>query len=349
MRTTLFIGCLMAAIAASIMVANAATDHARIMTERTIALEKSLNEEQKAKLFLSFDDEARVGWSFLPGERKGLKLYDMNLEQRALARHIFAAALSDAGMRKVENIESLEDVLRVMENDNKSRDREKYTLAIFGKPGTGKPWGLRWEGHHVSLNWTIVDGALIASTPQFLGSNPGEVREGPRKGLRVLSVEEDLARSLVKSLDDAQRTACVVNDTAPPDVITRMDREAAMQEDNGVAYAALNTEQQGILNALIDEYANVQAAELAAARIERLKSAGMDKIRFAWMGGLEKGVGHYYRIQGPTFIIEYDNTQNDANHIHTVWRDFEKDFGRDLLLEHYKAAANTAHPDEHIH
>ena len=349
MRAPFFIAGLMAAIALSIVVTHAATDPVRLMVERAQALEQSLDDEQKAKLFLPFDDDARLGWSFFPGERKGLTLYDMHLEQRDLARHVFAAALSDAGMRKVENIESLEGILYELENKNKSRDREKYTLAIFGTPGTEKPWGLRWEGHHLSLNWTIVDGKLIASTPQFLGTNPAEVREGPRKGLRVLSVEEDLARSLVKSFDDAQRATALLGDTAPADIITRMEREVSMLEDKGVAYADMTPAQQGMLNALIDEYASVQAPELARTRIERLKAAGMEKIRFAWMGGLEKGQGHYYRVQGPTFIIEYDNTQNDANHVHTVWRDFTNDFGRDLLLEHYKAAANSANPAEHVH
>ena len=349
MRAPFFIAGLMAAIALSIVVTHAATDHVRIMVERAKELELSLSDEQKAKLFVPFDDAARIGWSFFPGERKGLTLYDMSLEQRELARHVFAAALSDRGMRKVENIESLEDVLHALSPNDTSRDREKYTLAIFGTPGTEKPWGLRWEGHHLSLNWTVADGKLIASTPQFLGTNPAEVLEGPRKGLRVLSVEEDLARSLVKSLDEKQRTTGILSDTAPADIITRMEREVSMLEDKGIAYAEMTPAQQGMLNALIDEYASVQAPELARERVERLKAAGMEKIRFAWMGGLEKGEGHYYRVQGPTFIIEYDNTQNNANHVHTVWRDFKNDFGRDLLLEHYKAAANASQPDGHVH
>lgn len=349
MRLPFLIAAPAALVAAAIVATHAGADHARLAAERVQALAATLAPEQRAMLFVPFDDESRVGWSFFPGERKGLKLYDMSDAQRELARDVFATALSASGQRKVEDIESLEDILRAANPNDASRDRDLYTLAVFGEPGAEKPWGLRWEGHHLSLNWTVVDGKMIASTPQFLGTNPAEVLDGPRKGLRVLAAEEDLARALLNSLDEQQRAACVLGDKAPADIITRMDREAAMQEDKGLAFSAMTPAQQGMLNALIDEYASVQAPALARERVERLKAAGMDNIKFAWMGGAEKGQGHYYRVQGPTFLIEYDNTQNNANHVHTVWRDFKGDFGRDLLLEHYQSAANPAHPGAHAH
>jgi hypothetical protein len=163
-----------------------------------------------------------------------------------------------------------------------------------------------------------------------------EVRDGPMKGTRVLSAEEDLGRSLVKSLSTAQRTNAVLNPSAPSDILTSNQRKAAIQEDKGIAYSQLSKEQQGTLLALIEEYLGAQPRAQARERLEKIRHAGFDEIKFAWMGGLERGEGHYYRVQGSTFLIEYDNTQNNANHIHCVWRDFNGDWGEDLLAEHYR-------------
>ena len=298
------------------------------------ALKSSLDEAQSAKLMLPFDAEARIGWSFLPGERQGLAVGEMKPEQEALAAKILQTCLSESGYAKVTSIRDLEDVLREMEN-SPTRDRTKYYFAIFGAPGGKDAWAVRYEGHHLSLNWTIVDGQVIASTPQFLGSNPGEVRQGPKQGQRTLGVEEDLARTLLESLTEEQRKAAILSDTAPADIITRMDREAAIQEDKGVAFVDMTDAQKAMLVTLIEEYAHVQRPDLSEVRLKKVHDAGLDTVKFAWMGGVEKGQGHYYRVQGPTFLIEYDNTQNNANHVHCVWRDFEGDFGRDLLKDHY--------------
>jgi len=328
----------------------AAPTAAEQMAARIAALKPLLNETQLQALQIPFDDEARIGWSFLPGERRGLKLNDLTQDQHAAVLSVFEAGLSEKGFKKVEAIRSLEYVLRELEPGSDAyRDPGKYALAVFGDPQTAAPWGVRWEGHHLSLNWTVIDNKIISSTPQFLGSNPATVKSGSKKGLRLMAVEEDIARALLKSLDETQRAACILGDTAPADIITRMDREALILEDKGVAYGDLSPEQQGMMQTLIDEYAHVQAPELAEARISRLKEAGLNTVKFAWMGGLESGQGHYYRIQGPTFLIEYDNTQNEANHIHTVWRDFNNDFGRDLLLEHYKSHRKHDHPHKHDH
>ena len=341
MRTPFFIAILTTALAVTLVSTHAGTTTAAQLTERVQSFEKGLTPEQRAKAFLAFEDDAREGWSFLPGERKGLTLAEMSDEQRLAVRVLYTAALSTRGLEKVRGVQALEDILHEMENGNPGRDPSKYTLAVFGTPGGKDPWMLRWEGHHLSLNWTIIGNAVISSTPQFLGSNPGEVPEGAHKGLRVLAAEEDLGRALVKALDETQRAVCVISAKAPSDILTARERQAAIQEDKGIAYAQLSAPQQAMMMTLIEEFANVQNAELAGVRREKVKAEGLDTLKFAWMGGLEKGEGHYYRIQGKTFILEYDNTQNDANHVHVVWRDIANDFGRDLLLEHYQ---NTPHP-----
>lgn len=325
-----------------------AEDPIGTITQKLGAFSAAMDSVQTEKFHIAFGDESRMGWSFLPGERKGLPLAEMNAAQESLLFDVLRALLSASGFEKIETIRSLEDVLRALNPKDTSRDKTKYYIALFGAPGDA-PWGLRWEGHHISLNWTFAAGKLISSTPQFLGSNPAEVREGPLKGTRALAGEEDIARALLGSLSAEQRTACVTSDKAPADILTRMDREAAIQENTGLRFADMNEAQRGLLIDLINVYTSVQLPDVAAERVRKIRQAGMEEIRFAWMGGLEKGQGHYYRVQGPTFLIEYDNTQNNANHIHTVWRDFNGDFGRDVLKDHYRAHANPAHPTEHIH
>lgn len=301
---------------------------------KTQALLQSLDEAQKRQAVMPMDPEVREAWSFFPGEHPGLWFKDMRDTQREAMLEVLRVALGESGYQKAETIRSLEGVLRAAEN-NESRDLERYALAIFGDPADTGAWGLRWEGHHLSLNWTVVDAKIASSTVQFLGSNPAEVRAGTKVGTRVLAREEDLARELVHALDSEQRKRAIVSDTAPAEILTRIEREAAIQEDTGIAFGALNAQQQGLLEAILHEYASIQPVEVAAARLAKVRAAGMNAVKFAWMGGIERGEGHYYRIQGPTFLIEYDNTQNEANHAHSVWRDFAGDFGRDLLKEHY--------------
>ncbi|MGH8167288.1 MAG: DUF3500 domain-containing protein [Woeseiaceae bacterium] len=300
----------------------------------------ALDEEARATVALPFDAEERFNWHFVPKPRAGLALKRMSADQQRVAMDLLEAGLSEKGYTKAETIRALESVLAEIEEDPVRRDPELYYVAIFGEPSTTGTWGWRFEGHHISLNWTIVRGTSIASSPQFLGSNPAEVRSGPMRGTRALAAEEDLARALLGSLNDAQMAQAVISRAAPDDILTSNARKAGVQEENGVAYAELSREQRGLLLAVIEEYAGVQPKAVAWQRVERIREAGFDRIRFAWMGGLNRGERHYYRIQGPTFIIEYDNTQDDANHIHSVWRDFDGDFGIDLLEQHYR---NSAH------
>jgi hypothetical protein len=298
----------------------------------------TLDATQRARAQLAFDTEERFNWNFVPMVRAGVPFKQMTPPQREAALALLRAGLSEKGYTKAEAVRALEVILAEIEKNPVRRDPELYYLVIFGEPSADGTWGWRYEGHHISLNWTLVAGASIASTPQFFGSNPAEVRQGPKKGLRVLAAEEDLARAVLASLTAEQRAQSVISPDAPDDILTSNHRKAAMQENRGLRYADMTTEQRGLLMALIDEYAAAQPQALARGRIERLRKAGLEPVTFAWMGGLERGQRHYYRVQGPTFLIEYDNTQNDANHIHAVWRDFDGDFGVDLLEQHYKQA-----------
>ena len=309
------------------------------MSQMALAFLEKLDAEQKSKAQFPFNSEERLNWHYVPMERKGLHYKAMNADQQKAAHALLLVSLSKSGYRKIEAIRQLELVLLDMEKGSgPKRDPDLYYFAVFGDPDQKGTWGWRYEGHHVSLHWTALKGKVVASSPQFLGSNPAEVRSGPQQGTRVLKAEEDLGRALVKSLTPEQRTTAILSETAPGDIVTAAARKAAILEDKGIAYAQLNKEQQGLLMTLVQEYANVQAEEIALQRLDAIHKAGMESVKFAWMGGMEKGQGHYYRIQSATFLIEYDCTQNNANHIHTVWRDFKGDFGADLLALHYHTA-----------
>jgi hypothetical protein len=193
------------------------------------------------------------------------------------------------------------------------------------------------EGHHVSLNFTVVNGR-VATTPSFFGANPAEVRQGPRAGLRVLAREEDLGRELLEALTPEQKGTAIVNKEAYKDILTMNDRQAALKgQPSGLSAAKMTAKQRDLLNAVLEEYAGSFPEEIAQARMEQVKKAGTN-LFFAWAGVEPKGGPHYYRIQSPTFLVEYDNTQNNANHIHSVWRDFNGDFGLDLLKQHYETS-----------
>jgi hypothetical protein len=300
----------------------------------------SLTPELKQKAQFALDADERFNWFYTPVPRKGVTLKDLNEAQRKAAMSLLRAGLSEKGYTKAETIRALEDVLAEIEKNPTRRDKELYYFSIFGEPGPKSTWAWRYEGHHLSQNWTVVNGNALATTPQFFGANPAEVRFGPKKGTRPLAAEEDLAFDLLRSLDDKQRQIAIIDAKAPDDVLTTNKREAAIQEDRGLAYAQMTDAQKAMLVKLIEENAAAQPDAIARERLAKLRAAGLDRVKFAWMGAPDKGQGHYYRIQGPTFLVEFDNTQNDANHIHLVWRDFKGDWGRDLLAEHYKTAAH---------
>ena len=301
----------------------------------------SLSPEQRDRAVFPFDSEERLRWHYVPNEtfpRKGLTIKDMTESQRALAHELLKTGLSARGYLTATSIMELEKVLRAIEGGVRmARDHEAYLFSIFGTPGDKQAWGWRFEGHHVSVRFDVVGAKMTASSPAFFGANPAEVRDGPQKGTRVLGAEEDAGRALLDSLDATQRSTAILPIEAPGDILTTTKGTVDPLSPVGLKASALTRPQRELLMSLIDVYAGLMAADVAAERMDRLKKAGLDNIAFAWAGETEKGKKHYYRLQGPTFLVEYDNTQNDGNHIHSVWRDFNGDFGRDLLREHLKS------------
>jgi hypothetical protein len=246
--------------------------------------------------------------------------------------------LSTQGYLKATSIMALESVLAVIDNNPVVRDPENYYFTIFGIPTTDGVWGWRLEGHHLSLNFAAASGEL-AVTPAFWGSNPAEVRIPPSTGLRVLGNEEDLGRAILAALTDAQRDQAVIADTAAGGIVTGADREARIEGFEGVPVADLSPDQRQHVMALLSEVGHNLQQEFARAQIERMLATGLEGFHFAWAGPATPGEGHYYRLHSPTTLIEYDNTQSDANHVHFVWRDLENDFGVDLLRQHYDGSA----------
>ena len=256
------------------------------------------------------------------------------------AHALMASGLSPIGAGKAEQIIRHESILGRIEGDSAQffRDPGLYFFNIFGRPGGEDRWGWRVEGHHLSLNYTFAGGELQSPTPSFFGANPAEVPDGPEKGLRILETEEELGRDLFMSLSADHRARAVVYADAPRDMITRADREVALGDPVGLPASAMTADQRDQLMTLVRVYLDKNSEELRARALRKIEAEGVDGIFFAWAGGEQRRQGHYYRLHGPSFFVEYDNVQNDANHIHSVWRDIDCDFGRDLLREHYEHA-----------
>jgi hypothetical protein len=316
------------------------------MSTAATAFLSSLSPEQKQKATFPFNSDERLRWNFIPTEgfpRNGLLIKEMNESQRKLAHDLLKTALSQRGYLTATAIMDLETTLGDLERQSRQagrggegfvRDPEKYFFSVFGTPSSKDNWGWRVEGHHVSLHFTVVKGTLVASSPSFFGSNPAEVMEGPKKGLRILADQEDTARSLVMALDDTQRSKAIIQNVALNDIVTTNKVDISPLSPVGLTADAMTPPQRDLLMKLIDVYTSKMADDIAADRKAKIQKAGQDKIAFAWAGETERGKRHYYRIQGPTFLIEHDNSQNNGNHVHSVWRDFNGDFGRDLLREH---------------
>jgi len=298
----------------------------------------SLAPVQKQKAQFAFDSTDRTHWHFIPNEmfaRSGLTLKEMSAPQREAAHALLKAGVSQHGYATTTTIMSLENILRAVEVGGQfARDPDQYFFSVFGTPSPGGTWGWRVEGHHVSLQFTIVKGAVTVSAPTFFGSNPAEVRDGDRKGLRVLGFEEDPARALLNALRSDQKAKAVLSNDAPTDILTMTKLPIDPLAPGGITASEMDAPQREMLMAVVNAYVSLMTPDVAALRTANLRKAGVEKIAFAWAGGSERGKKHYYRVQGPTFLIEFDNTQNDGNHVHSVWRDFAGDFGRDLLREH---------------
>lgn len=367
------------------------------MAEAALQFLAALSAEQGAKARFPFGEaEERSRWYYTPGERGGLPLGEMTPVQQQLAHRLVASGLSAAGYVTVATLIGLENTLDAQEGwrsgaypgrDGPSRRRDPglYFLSLFGEPGGSAPWGWRLGGHHLALHYTIVDGHIVAATPNFFGADPAEAAfVGPGR-LRPLAGEEDLARELLHTLDGEQRATAVISPVAPPDIVQsnrarveegalprpiweifsaplptavvqrlqawyaqestklglRPDHLEAVRHTRvpkGLAAARMSDSQRAILEALVHQYLDRLPEEMAAIERGKIAVAPLSAVHFAWAGGRERREPHYYRLQGPQFLVEYDNTQNDANHIHAVWRDPEGDFGADILAAHYAQA-----------
>ena len=317
-----------------------AHDIAKEMTAAANVFLQSLGDEDRKKVTFEFDDPHRIDWQFIPMKRPGLSFGDLKPQQMLLGTGLLQTGLSHRGYSTSMQVMALESVLHEMENLNPKRDPSKYHLFIFGEPSTEHPWGWRIEGHHLSVSFTVADGQAIASTPLFLGASPAKVAVGNLTGLRVLGEQEDLGRRLVRNLSVKQKEVAVVDPKAPRDVINGPGVVARALQPVGLLAKDMTDDQQGMLRRLIDSFVHQIRPELAAADLKEIEDAGFDNVSFAWMGFIQPEKPHYFRVQGPTFIVEYDNTQSNANHVHIVWRDFKNDFGKDLLKQHYQSQHN---------
>ncbi|GAA5221338.1 DUF3500 domain-containing protein [Membranihabitans marinus] len=298
----------------------------------------SLTEAQRNKTQLEMSDEGRMKWHFLPTrnyKRDGLPLYEMSDDQKESLLTLLKNYLSEAGYEKTQRIIGLEEVLAELENDPEYRDPEKYFVTFYGDPEEDETWAWSFEGHHISLHFTIVDGD-ISMAPRFFGANPARIPSGEREGERTLDVEEDLGLELINTMSAQKQERAIFSLQTFRDIVTMNASKVDPLDRVGIPMKELNKKEKALVWAIIDEFLSAMPIDLAEKRSENIASEEEDEITFGWAGALKLGQPHYYRIQGKTFLIEFDNTQNNANHIHTIWRDFDGDFGRDLIREHYQ-------------
>lgn len=310
----------------------------KAIAKAAAALRDTLSKEQLAQASFAFDDAERLNWHFIPRPRKGLPLRDLEGNALKAAHALIASSLSQAGYEQTLSIMSLEELLYLLEAGDREERRErrnpgKYYISIFGTPSETARWGWRLEGHHISLNFTLDKGEIVSSTPEFFGANPAFVDAGPKRAIRVLGAEEDLGRQILKLCTPEQAKVLHVDTKAPDDLRggNAQGGPNSLHPDNtppvGLPASKMSADQKKVLAQLLDEYLRNMPADVSTKRKSALTAAGFDNIYFAWWGDTERNQRHYYRVQGPTFLIEYNNTQNDANHVHSYWRDMAGDFG----------------------
>ena len=299
----------------------------------------TLDEKLKSKCMFGYDDNERYNWNFVPTTRRGASLYDLDDNQKKLLDEMLTVFLSEQGYKKATGIMSLEGILREVEGrktDDTFRDPKKYFVSIFGTPEMNSLWGWRLEGHHLSLNFTYFNGVIEASTPGFMGANPAVVPSGSRKGLETLKDETELGFALLKLFSADQLKTVVFSANALPEIVTGNSREAKLLEPKGLLYKDMNADQQKAFIRLLNVFVKNYELGFSSKLWEKIQKAGVDNLSFAWAGATSPGGGTYYRIQGPMLQVEYDNTQTQANHVHTAVRDLTNDFAGDILKEHYK-------------
>ena len=317
------------------------TKMAQRMSEAGSKFLNSLSQDQKGKACFEYLDGERIFWYYPPMNRHGLALRDMESNQRELAFKLMSTGLTDRSFDQARQIIALEDVLGPLEKERgvKSfkRDPELYYFTVFGTPGGDAPWAWRAEGHHVSLHFSVWKDEIISMTPFFFGANPAEVRKGPKNGLRILSHREDIAFDLMDSFDEGQKKKAIIYGTAPYDIITYNSSKVSLPAEEGLSIAKMSGTQREIIKSLISEYINQVPEELAQKKYSELDKYGLENIHFAWGGATDPSGEHYYRLHGGNFVVEFDNRQNGANHIHSVWRDVDNDFAEDVMRQHLLA------------
>jgi hypothetical protein len=309
--------------------------------EAALSFLAALPDVQLRRAMIAFDDAARSDWHYVPRERPGVRLGDLDEKARAAAQGLFSAALSAKGLAKLEGVLALEALLRELASAGGRtppswRDPGNYYLCLFGDPGADDPWGWRIEGHHLSLSFTSAGGGF-ALTPHFIGAEPTRADVPGRAGLRVLGAEEDLALELLESLDDAQRALALRPEDPPEDILFGPAGDPFAIEPAGIAAPQLEPKQRALLERLVGEVIGNLEPELAAAARQRLDAEGLDSLHFVWLGARSIEEPHYWRVQGERSVIELDNVQSGGHHAHLVWRDLERDFGGDLLRSHRAA------------
>jgi hypothetical protein len=316
---------------------------AEAMARAAMAFLATLDVRRARQATFAFAHAERRNWHYVPRRREGLALKDMTADARAAAHTLLQAGLSAAGYAKASGVVQLEGVLRQLETFGAfMRDPDNYAVTVFGTPGPGSPWGWRFEGHHLSLNFTIVPGRAIVVTPAFFGANPAEVRSGSHQGLRVLRDEQDLGVMLARSLDPAQRAQATIADSSLGDIVSGPGRGDSLKAPAGVPVGNLGGESRALARRLLETYARNMRGDVAEGELRRIHDAGIERVHFAWAGPVDPKRPHYYRLHGPTVLVEYDNTQNDANHIHSVWHDPRNDFAADVLGAHYRTGPHRA-------
>lgn len=298
-----------------------------------------LDAEQRQSIGFAFDADERLDWAYTPRERVGVPMGGASDAQMADLRALLTTGLGDNGTRQAFQIVALEEVLYEQSGRRAMRDPGNYFVATFGVPAARGPWGWRFEGHHLSVSFTIIDSRVVSATPAFFGGNPARVpADAPvHAGLAPFAREQELGWALVRSFEGNQADAVIVAAEAPDDILTTNVPRAEMGAPDGVALADMSAAQRDTLLELLGTFARRMAPELADYQMAKVRAAGIERVHFAWAGGTTEGDRHYYRIHGPTFVIEWDNTQGNANHVHSVWRDFEDDFGYDPLRRHLAA------------
>ncbi len=308
-------------------------DAAQRIADQANRLLALLDDGQRRQVLTAFESANRLDWHYIPRSRSGLSLGEMKPAQAVAARALFATVLNEQGLKLLDGVRLLEGVLR--EQQGSWRDPGRYFLTVFGTPGR-VPWGWRFEGHHLSLNVALPAAGHVAVTPFFVGAHPATVRDGPDKGFRLLGASEDLARQIMTGLPEPQRRIALIANRSFGEIVASPQREQDLGQPRGLELGTMSRASRQLVEALMDRFLGTLTPDLVAAQKRRVTEQGLERFRFAWAGSLQPGEAYYFRVHGPATLIEYDNTQNGANHIHSVWRDLAADFGQDALAEHYR-------------